>query len=110
MTYDERPFQDVHYGITDEEARDFLEQLANEDSELRQRLAEEDPREVLLEYKIHIKGVSREDVKLPDAQRIKDFITNELQRPDETHNVGYAIIYFMLGAMPFVVAEGDAAP
>jgi hypothetical protein len=110
MTYDERPYQDVHYAITDREAREFLEELAQEGSELRRRLAEEDPREVLLERKIHIKGVRKEDVKLPEPERIRAFINAYLQGPDETDNVGYAILYFMLGAMPLVVAEGDAAP
>jgi hypothetical protein len=105
----ERPFQNVHYAITDEEARRFLEQLADDESELRQRLSTENAREVLLEYKIDIVGIP-ERVKLPPANEIRTFISNHLQRPDESDNVGYAILYFMLGgAMPIVVADGDAA-
>ena len=104
----ERPFQDVHYAITDEEARTFLDQLADDGSELRERLRTQNAREVLLEYRIDIVGIP-ERVDLPPAEEIRTFISNHLQRPDETNNVGYAILYFMLGgAMPIVVADGDA--
>jgi hypothetical protein len=107
---DERPFQNVHYAITDEEARAFLEQLTDDESELRRRLSTENAREVLLEYKIDIVGIP-ERVTLPPGDEIRAFITNHLKPVDETNNVGYAILYFMLGgAMPIVVAEGDAAP
>lgn len=104
----ERPFQNVHYAITDEEARMFLEQLADDGSELRERLRTENAREVLLEYKIDIVGIP-ERVELPPADEIRSFIRNHLQGPDMTDNVGYAALFFFLGgAMPIVVAEGAA--
>jgi hypothetical protein len=112
MAYEEsseRPFQNVHYAITDAEAREFLAQLADDGSELRERLNTQNAREVLLEYKIDIVGIP-ERVTLPPADEIGSFIRNHLQGPDQTHNVGYAVLFFFLGgAMPIVVAEGDAA-
>lgn len=105
----ERPHHDLRYGITDQEATDFLNELANPDSDLRERLAN-DPRGTLLEYNIDIVGVP-DSVELPAAEEIKEFIQNHLHRSgSKTDNIGYAILYFMLGAMPIVVADRDAAP
>jgi hypothetical protein len=47
---------------------------------------------------------------LPPADEIRSFIEQYLSGEYRSNNVGYAILYFMLGAMPLVVAEGDAAP
>ena len=102
------PYHDIRYGITDEDALAFLEELATEDSELRSRL-QENPRETLLEHGIDIVGIP-ETVELPPAQQIADFIETYLRGERKTHNVGYAILYWMLGAMPLVVADSDAAP
>jgi hypothetical protein len=106
-----RPFHDVHYFITDREARHFLEQLAQDDppSELRMRLESEDPREVLLEYNIDIEGI-RQPIELPPGEDVRAFLERHLGGEDKSNNVGYAVLYFMLGAMPLVVADGDAAP
>jgi hypothetical protein len=105
---DRRPAHDIRYRITDGEARDFLERLATEGDELRGRL-QENPREVLLEWNIDVVGVP-ETVELPPADEIRRFIENHLDgRSGKTNNVGYAILYWMLGAMPVVVAEGDGA-
>ena len=103
-----RPHHDIRYGITDEEAESFLRRLADPKDDLRRRL-EENPREVLLEHNIDMTGIP-ETVSLPPAEEIEEFIGRYLQGPRRTDNVGYAILYFMLGAMPLVVAEGDAAP
>ena len=104
-----RPFHEVHYFITDVEAREVLEQLAQEGSDLRTRLQEEDPRQVLLDFNIDIEGI-RDPIRLPPADEIRSFIEQYLSGGDRSNNVGYAILYFMLGAMPLVVADGDAAP
>src|SRR5215207_6248435 len=92
-----RPFHEVHYFITDTEAREFLEQLAQDPpSELRTRLeTTENPREVLLDYNIDIEGV-RQPIELPPAAKIQEFIDQFLSGEDRSHNVGYAILYFML--------------
>src|SRR3954468_11005406 len=103
-----RPHPDIRYGITDEEAENFLRRLADPKDDLRRRL-EENPREVLLEHNIDIIGIP-ETVSLASAEKIEEFLEHYLQGPRRTDNVGYAILYFMLGAMPLVVAEGDAAP
>lgn len=103
----QRPQHDIRYAITDDEAEDFLRRLADPNDDLRTQL-EENPREVLLEHNIDIVGIP-ETVSLPPAQEIEQFITTYLAR-GETDNVGYAILYFMLGAMPLVVADRDAAP
>jgi hypothetical protein len=101
----ERPQQDLRYAITDDEAEEFLRRLANPDDELRSQL-EENPRDTLLEHNLDIAGIP-EKVSLPPAEEIETFIRNHLAGPRETNNVGYAILYFMLGAMPLVVADGD---
>jgi hypothetical protein len=112
MAYDdsgERPHHDLRYGITDGEAKDFLRQLADPDSELRRRLETENPRDVLLDYNLDIVGIP-DTISLPPAEEIQTFNRDFLRLSDETNNVGYAILYFMLGAMPLVVADGNAAP
>jgi hypothetical protein len=103
------PHHDLRYDITDAEAEEFLRRLADPNDELRRKL-EESPRDCLLEWNLDIVGIP-EKVTLPDAGEIDEFINNHLHRSgSKTNNVGYAILYFMLGAMPLVVADGDAAP
>jgi hypothetical protein len=99
----ERPSHDIRYSITDEEARDFLDRLANPEDELRAQL-EQSPRETLLQFNIDITGIP-DQVKLPPADKIRDFLATYESGESKTNNVGYAILYFMLGAMPLVVAE-----
>ncbi|HKG11603.1 MAG TPA: hypothetical protein VKB07_13610 [Gaiellaceae bacterium] len=107
---EERPSQNVRYAITDSEARDVLDQLAEDGSDLRKRLETEDPAEVLREYNIEITGIPTEGVVLPPAEDIRSFIDQYLPPQDMSNNVGYAILYFMLGAMPLVVVDPDGAP
>jgi hypothetical protein len=105
-----RPHHTIRYGITDDEAEKFLRALSKPDSELRKRLETENPRAVLLDYNIDIAGIP-DRVSLPPAEEIQAFVDKHLRRSrGQTARVGYAILYFMLGAMPLVVAEGDAAP
>jgi hypothetical protein len=105
----EAPHHDIRYGISDEDAAELLNKLADPGSKLREDLAR-DPRGTLLRYGIDIVGIP-ESVELPEAGEIKEFISNHLHRSgSKTDNVGYAILYFMLGAMPIVVADRDAAP
>ena len=103
-----RPFHEVHYFITDVEAREVIEQLAQEGSDLRTRLQEED-RAGSCSTSTSTSRDSRPD-PVPPADEIRSFIEQHLSGEDRSNNVGYAILYFMLGAMPLVVAEGDAAP
>jgi hypothetical protein len=106
---DDRPKHDVRYKITDREAREFLDRLATEGDELRDQL-EANPREVLLEHHIDVDGIP-DKISLPPAAEIETFINNHLRgKPDKSNNIGYAILYWMLGAMPLVVADRDAAP
>jgi hypothetical protein len=103
------PHHDLRYGITDEQAEKFLRRLADPDDDLRREL-EESPRECLLKWDIDMVGIP-EKVSLPPADEIEGFIRTYLSpKRGETDNVGYAILYFMLGAMPLVVADRDAAP
>jgi hypothetical protein len=104
-----RPNHNVRYGIRDDEAEDFLRQLADPNSEVRTRLQTESARDVLLDWNIDIVGIP-ETVELPPDEEIQRIIDACLGTPPQTDNVGYLIPFLMLGAMPFVVADHDGAP
>lgn len=103
----ESPHHDLRYGITDAQAEEFLRRLADPEDDLRREL-EENPRECLLKWNLDIVGIP-DQVTLPPAEEIDTFINNHLHLGGQTDNVGYAILYFMLGAMPLVVAGATPA-
>ena len=46
-----------------------------------------------------------DQVTLPEREVIAGFLETYESGESKTNNVGYAILYFMLGAMPLVVAD-----
>jgi hypothetical protein len=104
--------------ITADEARAFLERLASKkpaDLEWRTGL-EANTKGVLKDYKIDVTGDIPDSVTLPSPDAVRRFIdeteeTDYLGRPGKDV-LGWAILYIVLGAMPFVAGdarEGDAA-
>jgi putative modified peptide len=106
---DRRPRQKAQLSIKDDEARDILERLANDD-EFRAQV-ESNPREVLLEHRIDLSEESiPATVTLPPKEEIATFIENHLRGKGEAYGyLGFAILYWVLGAMPLVVADADGA-
>jgi hypothetical protein len=112
MEFEERDFNRPHRqarsSINDKEAEQFLRDLAT-DSELRDRF-EQNPRGVLLEYRIDVPAESLpETIRLPSEDEIEQFLQQHLSLGTSHGVLGFAILYWVLGAMPLVVAEGDGA-
>jgi hypothetical protein len=99
----QRPSHEVRYEITDEEAREFLRRLTDPEDGLYEDL-QLNPRDVLSQFHIEITGIP-DEVQLPEREVIAGFLETYESGESKTNNVGYAILYFMLGAMPLVVAE-----
>jgi hypothetical protein len=93
-----RPRKHVRSNITDAEALEFLENLATEGHELRDRL-QANPRDVLLEYRIDVSAESvPSTITLPRADDVRAFI-NETMSGERRYSVlSYAILYFVLGS------------
>jgi putative modified peptide len=104
-----RPRQKAHLSIHDDEAREVLERLATDD-EFRAQV-ESNPRAVLLEHRIDVSEESiPATITLPPKEEIESFIQTHLPGPGEAYGyLGFAILYWVLGAMPLVVADADGA-
>jgi putative modified peptide len=103
-----RPRQKAHLSITDREARELLERLATND-EFRAQV-ESNPRDVLLEYRIDLSEESiPATVTLPPKEEIATFLESSLPGNEAYAYLGFAILYWILGAMPLVVGDADGA-
>ncbi len=105
----QRPRRHARLSINDEEATEFLDRLANDD-EFRAEL-EKNPRGVLLQHRIDLTHESiPESITLPSKEEIQEFLRSPQAESGQRRGVlGFAILYWVLGAMPLVVAEGDGA-
>jgi len=103
------PGQNARITISDTDALKFLERLATDDA-FRAELAQDAGR-VLRDHGIELDAANvPKVVSLPSKAEIGDFVEREKKKKAAMHNVlGFAILYWVLGAMPLVVAEGDDA-
>lgn len=99
--------QNARITINDAEAQEFLERLATDDdfrAELEQNAAE-----VLRNHGIELNPDDiLESVTLAPKEEIEEFLEPLRTRQRAQYNwLGFAIIYYVLGAMPFVIPEDD---
>jgi putative modified peptide len=101
------PGQTANVTISEAQALKFLERLATDD-DFRDELAR-DPGGVLGDHGIELDPESVPDtVTLPPKAEIGEFVERQKKKKAGPHNVlGFAILYWVLGAMPLVVAEDD---
>jgi putative modified peptide len=106
----DRPEQNVRITISDEDARKFLERLATDD-DFRAEL-EQNPAALLRDHGIELQPENvPETVKLPPKDEIEAYLVpTRTRQPEGVHGwLGFAILYYVLGAMPLVVAEDDGS-
>jgi putative modified peptide len=104
------PEQNARITISHEDAQKFLERLANDD-DFRAEL-EKNPGEVLRDHGIEIDPKNLpETVKLPPKDEIEAYLApTRTRQAGGVHGwLGFAILYYVLGAMPLVVAEDDGS-
>jgi putative modified peptide len=103
------PGQTANITISEAEALKFLERLATDD-DFRDELAR-DPGGVLSDHGIELDPENVPDtVTLPPKTEIGEFVERQKRKKAGVHNVlGFAILYWVLGAMPLVVAGDDAS-
>jgi putative modified peptide len=99
--------QSARITISDAEAQDFLERLASDDdfrAELEQNAAD-----VLRKHGIELDPEDiLESVTLAPKEEIEEFLRPLRTRQRAQYNwLGFAIIHYVLGAMPFVIPEDD---
>jgi putative modified peptide len=101
------PGQSARITISEAEALKFLERLATDD-DFRGELAA-NPDAVLRDHGIELDPENvPESVSLPSKAEIGEFVERQKRKKAGPHNVlGFAILYWVLGAMPLVVAEDD---
>ena|SRR5215211_1004876 len=107
----DRPEQNVRITISDEDAQKFLERLATDD-DFRAEL-EQNPAAVLRDHGIELLQPENvpETVTLPPKDDIDAYLAPTRTRAfGEVHGwLGFAILYYVLGAMPLVVTEDDGS-
>jgi putative modified peptide len=101
------PAHSAQMTISDKDARDFLERLAADD-DFRAEL-QQDPVAFLREHGIEVDPANvPATVTLPPKADVEAFLAPLRARAVGAHGyLGYAICYWVLGAMPLVVAEDD---
>ena len=101
--------QNARITISDTDAQKFLERLAADD-DFRAEL-EGNAAEVLRAHGIALEPEDLlENVTLAPKAEIEEFLEPLRTRQRAQYNwLGFAIIYYVLGAMPFVLPEGDGA-
>ena len=101
------PGQFAHITIAEDDALAFLDRLANDD-DFRAEV-EQNPGAVLRAHGIALDAANiPETVTLPPKAEIAEFVEREQTKRAAARNVlGYAIFYYVLGAMPLVISEGD---
>ena len=99
--------QNARITISDTDAQKFLERLASDD-DFRAEL-EKNAAEVLRAHGIELDPEDLlENVTLAPKQEIEEFLQPMRTRQRAQYNwLGFAILYYVLGAMPFVLPEDD---
>jgi putative modified peptide len=101
------PRRNARITISDEEAHKFLDRLATDD-DFRAEL-EQNPGAILRDHGIELDAENvPETVTLPPKDDIEAFLAPLKARMIGQHGyLGFAILYWVLGAMPLVIAEDD---
>ena len=105
-----RRSQKARISLTEDEALDFLNRLADERDSLRESV-ERNPRAALLEYRIDVSAESvPETVTLPSADQVRRFVdayheSNYMGPQPFGPVLGWAILHIVLGAMPLVAVD-----
>jgi hypothetical protein len=105
---DDRVNLTFHLGCSKQQAQEFLQKLADPDSELRERLQDPDRREqALADFHLHVVGgeLPEEALELPPADQIAKIVAELEGSP-----VGYGYLIFSFGfAMPLVAVDDREA-
>ncbi|HKH30300.1 MAG TPA: NHLP-related RiPP peptide [Gaiellaceae bacterium] len=103
------PGQFAHITIGESDALDFLDRLATDDA-FRDEVAQ-NPGGVLLAHGIALDAANiPETVTLASKEEIAEFVERERRKKAGARNVlGFAIFYYVLGAMPLVISKDDGA-